>query len=221
MDKQKELEKLFSEWKELHKQEKKNPGKKSTLPYCKGKETPENFYISFCCDGFLTEDICSEKKTVLFLCREANVFEEGKLKPEMGEKFWMRDNVFRKKSNNEELCKEDKKAGEKYWSFLEKTIKLYCKYEPEELDIAYKPEELNIAYMNLNKRGGFGSCTQSRLKNYVDRYKDKIEEEIRIIDPDWIICGGTHGIAEGLDLKREIILEDEYHPAYRKLKGES
>lgn len=216
MDKQEELKELFSNWKELHGQEKENPGKKSTLPFCEGKEVPENFYISFCCDGFLTEDICSEKKTVLFLCREANVFEEGKLKPEMGEKFWMRDNVFRKKSNNEELCKKDKKAGEKYWSFLEKTIDYYCQC---------KPEELNIAYMNLNKRGGFGSCNQSRLKNYVRRYREEIKEEIKIIAPDWIICGGTYGIVTNknyrlTDLDQENI-KDEYHPSYRKLKMEN
>lgn len=204
MDKQKELEELFSNWKELHSQEKENPGKKSTLPFCEGKEVPENFYISFCYDGFITP-YDKEKKTVLFLCREANVFEKGELKPETKNKFWMKE-VYKKKIGNKGLSSAEKK----YWSFLEKMI-----------PCGYKPEELNIAYMNLNKRGGFGSCTQSRLKNYVRRYKDKIEEEIRVIDPDWIICGGTHGIVKGLDLKLEIILEDEYHPAYRKLKMEN
>lgn len=203
MDKQKELEKLFLDWEELHSQEKENPGKKGTLPYCKGKEVPENFYKSFCYDGFL-RSYDREKKTVLFLCREANVFETGVLNPEMDNKFWMKE-VYEKKAGNKGLSGAEKK----YWSFLEKTIPLYCKC---------KPEELNIAYMNLNKRGGFGSCNQSRLKNYVERYKDKVEEEIRIIDPDWIICGGTHGIVKGLNLKPEIIPQDEYHPAYGKLK---
>lgn len=210
MDKQKELEELFLGWKKLH--TRKDSDEEKTLPYCKGKEVPENFYESFCYDGFL-KPYDSEKKTVLLLCREANVFNQktGELEPETGKTFWMRDKVYQKKSENEELDKEDKKAGEKYWSFLEKTIEYYCEYEPE---------ELNIAYMNLNKRGGFGSCTQSRLKSYVERYRAKIEEEIRIIDPDWIICGGTHGTVKGLDLKLEIILEDEYHPSYWKLKME-
>lgn len=208
MDKRKELEELFSNWKELHRQEKENPGKKSTLPYCKEKEVPENFYISFCYDGFLTS-YDSEKKTVLFLCREANAFETGELKPETGETFWMWD-VYQKKVENKKLSQVEKK----YWSFLEKTIDYYCQC---------KPEELNIAYMNLNKRGGFGSCNQSRLKNYVEKYTDQIRKEIEIIAPDWIICGGTYGTITnkdyGLtDLPQQQII-DEYHPARCRLKG--
>ncbi len=208
MGKQERLEELFSKWKKLH--TRKDSDEEKTLPYCKGKEVPENFYKSFCYDGFLTY-YDSEKKTVLFLCREANAFETGELKPETGKKFWMWD-VYQKKVENKKLSKVEKK----YWSFLEKTIDHYCQCKPEELD---------IAYMNLNKRGGFGSCTQSRLKNYVQRYKEEIKEEIEIINPDWIICGGTYGIVTnknyGLtDLPPQQII-DEYHPSYRKLKMEN
>ena len=73
--------------------------------------------------------------------------------------------------------------------------------------------------MNLNKRGGFTKCHQRILREYVQKYRDLIEEEIKIISPDIIVCCGV-GIRDDL-LKKYVHIPDEnvpvlevYHPSY-------
>ena len=73
----------------------------------------------------------------------------------------------------------------------------------------------NIAYINLNKRGGFGSTNHARLKHYVNEYKCYISKEIEIINPDIIVCGGTYGIVNALNIKCHEIRND-YHPSARR-----
>ena len=76
-----------------------------------------------------------------------------------------------------------------------------------------------VAFMNLNKRGGFTKCHQRILREYVQKYRDLIEEEIKIISPDIIVCCGV-GIRDDL-LKKYVHIPDEdipvlevYHPSY-------
>lgn len=46
-----------------------------------------------------------------------------------------------------------------------------------------------VAFMNINKRGGFTEC-ETDLDDYVEKYKDLIDREIKIISPDIIVCCG-------------------------------
>ena len=41
--------------------------------------------------------------------------------------------------------------------------------------------------MNINKRGGVGSCNLNILKNYYEKYEEEILEEIKIINPRIIV----------------------------------
>ena len=51
-------------------------------------------------------------------------------------------------------------------------------------------EPSNCAYLNINKRGGFSSCDQSKLAVYAERYHLFIQKEISIIHPKHIVvCG--------------------------------
>lgn len=48
----------------------------------------------------------------------------------------------------------------------------------------------NCAYLNINKRGGFASCDQSKLAIYAERYQLFIQKEIELIKPEKIVvCG--------------------------------
>ena len=52
----------------------------------------------------------------------------------------------------------------------------------------------NAVYMNLSKRGGGSSRNAKdkiRLKNYVEYYKDEIGREIKILNPNIIVCCGS------------------------------
>lgn len=211
------LPELFERWQKQQKEsgqaelscarDRNRSRKESTFPdlgkYAKGEDEidyHDDFYMSFCSDGFLRKS--DEKEgTILFIFREANLGEDkivGKqLIPEQG-RFWMREQFGKNKND-------------KYCRFVQETAARY-------------PNLFNIAYMNLNKRGGFGACNITRIKHYVDLYQKFIRKEIELIAPDVIICGGTFGFVNEYCLadeliktqkKEKIICRDFYHPAAR------
>lgn len=227
------LPELFERWQKEQKEsgpaelscarDRNRSRKESTFPdlskYAKGKDEidyHDDFCMSFCYDGRLTE-WQEGRKTVLFICREANIADEEHidkddkdkemLLPETmregncPENFWMKEQY---------LCPE-KRKNNKYYKLIQKVIG-----EPS--------ESVNLAYMNLNKRGGFGKCNMARIGHYVDLYQKFIRKEIELIAPDVIICGGTFGFVNEYCLadeliktqkKEEIICRDFYHPAAR------
>lgn len=72
-----------------------------------------------------------------------------------------------------------------------------------------------IAVMDLNKRGGFGTCNHTRLRHYVEAYEPFIRREIDIISPNIIICGGTFGTVKELlpnGLENRVKVWDCHHP---------
>lgn len=71
--------------------------------------------------------------------------------------------------------------------------------------------------MNINKRGGFTSCQTDRLDAYVEKYKDLIDREIRIISPDIIVCCGmgVRGRLSGVDSCKSLPVLEVYHPSAR------
>ena len=48
----------------------------------------------------------------------------------------------------------------------------------------------SCAFINLNKRGGLSACRWETLERYTAQYAKCIEKEIKLIQPDFIICCG-------------------------------
>lgn len=122
--------------------------------------------------------------------------------------FWLREVVrcrggnpasyyINEKAYTSEMDKKDlssaKRAQTKYYNCL---LKLLGDLEKENLigkdeDLINKKKKLSTcAYLNINKRGGFASCDQSRLAVYAERYQLFIQREIELIKPKTIVvCG--------------------------------
>ena len=184
-----------------------------SLAKCSGLTFSGTFASSFCPDGFLKKEETLKKKSeeksdgapgvpILFICRESNIsgcIKEGPKKDtkeivgnigqEKGDEplFWLREVVRCKEKDRSDYFPgknspgtAEKTAQTKYFNCLSQVLK-YLKVDTE---------LSNCAYLNINKRGGFASCDQSRLAVYAERYQMFIQKEIRIIQPEHIvICG--------------------------------
>lgn len=184
-----------------------------SLAKCSGLTFSGTFASSFCPDGFLKKEETLKKKSeeksdgapgvpILFICRESNIsgcIKEGPEKDtkeivgnigqEKGDEplFWLREVVRCKEKDRSDYFPgknspgtAEKTAQTKYFNCLSQVLK-YLKVDTE---------LSNCAYLNINKRGGFASCDQSRLAVYAERYQMFIQKEIRIIQPEHIvICG--------------------------------
>lgn len=143
---------------------------------------------------------------ILFICRESNIsgcIKEGSKKgtkeivgnigQEKGDEplFWLREVVNCKAEgryfeNGAEPSTPEKTAQTKYYNCLKK---LLCDLNKQGL-IDENVEPSNCAYLNINKRGGFSSCDQSKLAVYAERYQLFIQREIELIKPKTIVvCG--------------------------------
>ena len=163
--------------------------------------SPSEFKHSFCADGFLAKD-GKAGVPVLFICRESNISScikedhekrtteiVGNIGQDKGDEplFWLREVVRCKEKDRSDYFPgknspgtAEKTAQTKYFNCLSQVLK-YLKVDTE---------LSNCAYLNINKRGGFASCDQSRLAVYAERYQMFIQKEIRIIQPEHIvICG--------------------------------
>ena len=184
-----------------------------SLAKCSDLTFSNTFASSFCPDGFLKKEETLKKKSeeksdgapgvpILFICRESNISSCIKEGPEKGTKeivgnigqekgdeplFWLREVVRCKEKDRSDYFPgknspgtAEKTAQTKYFNCLSQVLK-YLKVDTE---------LSNCAYLNINKRGGFASCDQSRLAVYAERYQMFIQKEIRIIQPEHIvICG--------------------------------
>lgn len=208
------LEELFCLWKIAHIFE--NDPTPSfpnlSLAKCPELSPSEEFKRSFCPDGFLMEG-GKAGVPVLFICRESNISGNIKEGPKKGTKeivgnigqekgdeplFWLREVVDCKNNGqyferDKDLSTPEKTAQTKYYNCLLKLLD-----DLEEENLIGKDEELidkkkklsTCAYLNINKRGGFASCDQSRLAVYAERYHLFIQKEISIIHPKHIVvCG--------------------------------
>jgi hypothetical protein len=71
------------------------------------------------------------------------------------------------------------------------------------------------AYMNLNKSGGAAVADDKQLAAYVQRFAPLIREEIEILAPDVIVCGGCYGLVrDALGDSFTGRLVDMWHPSY-------
>lgn len=184
-----------------------------SLAKCSDLTFSNTFASSFCPDGFLKKEETLKKKSeeksdgapgvpILFICRESNIsgcIKEGPKKDtkeivgnigqEKGDEplFWLREVVRCKEKDRSDYFPgknspgtAEKTAQTKYFNCLSQVLK-YLKVDTE---------LSNCAYLNINKRGGFAICDQSRLAVYAERYQMFIQKEIRIIQPEHIvICG--------------------------------
>lgn len=227
------LEKLFELWLKEHKKsglkewEQAENVRESTFPdlnCTKDKKGvrqvtcyKDNFHKSFCYDGFLASPEAG-RKTILFICKEANIVADGahicdrKLLPEITREENCPENFYMKRAFSD-WTKEhsmQEKATDRYVELIRRCVVEYAGHG-----------KVTLAYMNLNKRGGFGKCTDARIWHYTEMYQVFIRKEIELISPDIIICGGTFGAVTnnqyGLlkNLKKSVICRDFYHPAAR------
>lgn len=199
------LEELFRLWQAAHIFENDPKSSFPNLSLAKCQKLPSSdkfkrsFRSSFCPDGFLKAD-GKAGVPVLFICRESNIsgnIKDNVLNPEgvgtdgqdKGSQslFWLREVVRCKEKDRSDYFPgknspgtAEKTAQTKYFNCLSQVLK-YLKVDTE---------LSNCAYLNINKRGGFASCDQSRLAVYAERYQMFIQKEIRIIQPEHIvICG--------------------------------
>lgn len=200
-----ELAVLFDRWKGLHESE-KNTAADNKSP--ENKISKKNFIP----DGIIDE-ACYEqsKKKILFIAKEAACLSMDKTAEEnfllaQNDGFWCRKVAFG----------EEKVSPFSIKLALLANALMTGNFEDPNTDIDILKY---VAFMNLNKRGGFTKCHRGILRDYVQKYRDLIEEEIKIISPDIIVCCGV-GIRDDL-LKKYVHIPDEnvpvlevYHPSY-------
>ena len=209
MSRTNDLNALFDEWKELHAAE----NDKEYFEY--HKILKENLgYIpkqNFLGDGILFEDFYNKsEKKVLFIAKECNAYyRDKKNKIEIltdSNGFWAKNEVETVLNN-----------GVMNNSFLNGIAMLYNAMISNDYSTPNKSATSlsNIAFINLNKRGGYESCVWDTLEGYVRRYYKMIAEQIRIIDPDVIVCCGesVKYFVDEYDLAGNREIRCAYHPS--------
>ena len=196
-----ELEKLFDEWRKRHISEDYSNDKIS-----KNKISKNNFIP----DGIIDEASYMQSPTkILFIAKEAACLKEENTIEEnfeiaQNDGFWCRRVVL-----------GEEKRGTSFSSGLALLANaiLNENFETPEKDISALRY---VAFMNINKRGGFTEC-ETNLDAYVEKYKDLIDREIKIISPDIIVCCGmgVRGCLSGVDSCKSLPVLEVYHPSAR------
>ena len=192
-----ELEKLFDEWRKRHISE----------DYSNNEISKNNFIP----DGIIDEaSYMQSPKKILFIAKEAACLKKGNtieknFEIAQNDGFWCRRVVL-----------GEEKRGTSFSSGLALLANaiLNENFETPEKDISTLRY---VAFMNINKRGGFTSCQPGRLAAYVEKYKDLIDREIRIISPDIIVCcgSGVRGRLSGVDSCKSLPVLEVNHPSAR------
>lgn len=165
----KALESLFDDWCKAHKSDGEYDWSETGI----AKE-------SFTIDGVIDEGIWNQQsKKVLYILREANgnsskETDHGRVVDE--NRFWFKE------------CVENGTLGN---IIFKRIAKMQAIIQADNaLEHRYLLQQ--IAYMNLNKRGGGSSVDWKVLNKYVNAYKKYIRDEIRMLQPDVIVCCGTY-----------------------------
>lgn len=190
-----ELEKLFDEWRERHESEN-----------CSSENISKSNFIP---DGIIDEaSYMQSPKKILFIAKEAACLKKTKTAEknfETAQKdgFWCRRVVL------------GEEGGTRFSSGLALLANaiLNENFETPEKDISALRY---VAFMNINKRGGFTEC-ETDLDAYVEKYKDLIDREIKIISPDIIVCCGmgVRDCLSGVDSCKSLPVLEVYHPSAR------
>lgn len=192
MIRKEQLNKMFDEWKKEQCQEVDNYdgfGKDKEYylqAYYKNNELKKiNIKKSFTTDGI----VCESKwnNGVLFILKEANISKQlinasdDTVIADNGE-FWFQKTIMTKKYTwRNKIFRRLRKIGES-WDNSNNEFNL-----------------LSSAYMNINKRGGLAQAKEDVIEGYFEKFKSKILEEIKIINPSKIaICCGNQIYVENL-----------------------
>ena len=161
---------LFAQWQEAHCSERDT----SYL----GPNIPKHMFLP---DGVIASQQFSEaKQKILFIAKEANWFQaDAAVSPDepVETMFWHREVAF---------GRVDKTQFSYRLSMLANAI------TTGDYAMVDKSHEIlqSVAVVNLNKRGGYAYCVWDTLNSYVKTYQDFIRRQIRMIDPDLIVCCG-------------------------------
>lgn len=164
-----EIKKHFDKWCEAHKSDVEYDWSETGI----AKE-------SFTIDGVIDEGIWNQQsKKVLYILREANgnsskETDHGRVVDE--NRFWFKE------------CVESGTLG----NIIFKRIAAMQAIIQADNALEHRYLLQQIAYMNLNKRGGGSSVDWKVLNRYVIAYKEYIKDEIRMLQPDVIVCCGTY-----------------------------
>ena len=201
-----ELEKLFDEWRKRHISEDYSNDKISKNKISKNKISKNNFIP----DGIIDEaSYMQSPKKILFIAKEAACLKEENtieknFEIAQNDGFWCRRVVL-----------GEEERGTRFSSGLALLANaiLNENFETPEKDISALRY---VAFMNINKRGGFTEC-ETDLDAYVEKYKDLIDREIKIISPDIIVCCGmgVRGCLSGVDSCKSLPVLEVYHPSAR------
>lgn len=223
----KELNTLFSKWKEAHEEECEfyERNKNSITDYIhfyfgdKSKLSKINPFKSFTPDGIIDEEAWDKGDKILFILKEANAesfakaeygkcleeFEQHDIQVDNGQ-FWFGDMV---------RADEEKAEKDRIGLKLKQIGVLLTGKEHFSLK--------SVAYMNLNKRGGSAKANNKVISGYLEKYyEDYIKKEIEIIKPKIIVvsCGNydfVHELKKYLDNDfKNVTVKFYYHPAARK-----
>lgn len=197
------LEDLFDLWRKSHSDE-----KDYLLTTVDGME--KNSFVS---DGYIHKDkYLKSKYKVLFVMKEANIlnYKDGyNVDSDKREQInFYRNYIISEKALNR--TKQQEKIG-RMACFLLHNNKI-----PDKQDIN---DSLSMcAFMNLNKRGGDKSAVKEKFNKYINEYKQFIQREIEILNPDCIVMLGTNcgeKFIYEFALKHKIRYLGMWHTAYR------
>ncbi|MCQ2459591.1 MAG: hypothetical protein MJ081_04370 [Ruminococcus sp.] len=192
--KQQTLNDLFNLWRKAHNEEIDNDDKTyiDYKTYHKGEVYLPIEKNTIIADGYISEeDYCNSKIKVLFVLREANIVMHRKdeiQKPnERTQKGFYFNYINDLKSNRPK--QQEKMARMSFYlqhpELLEENRRTP---NAEELKIALK----SSGYMNINKRGGGNFVDWKIFDNYYNKYKEFIEKQINIMNPDYIVLIGNN-----------------------------
>ena len=215
-----EYRNLMNSWAVKHKEE----TDKEYYEYHQ-KRKNESGYVpknNFKFDGIVSdEEYNNSAKKILFVAKECNLREHLDK-----ESFELNDDKF--------FVKEYynwKKAGEKTWKndiFMQGISMMANLLLDSEDNKKIEPnKDYNvlgkIALINLNKRGGYNNCIWKTLEEYTKKYAKEIFNQIKLINPDIIVCCGKsvkwlleEYVLLDSDMKGIQIL-DAYHPSYHRI----
>lgn len=138
---------------------------------------PQPHRARFIKDGIIEQarwDQIGPGKRILFLLKDANLGETGSGNHDFRQ--WVREKPW-------------KELG--YWAYgLRYTNTLYMP-SFEEAEQVCDEECLASAVLNLKKSGGIGVADDNDISDVVKKEWHLIEEELDIIKPDFVVCGGT------------------------------
>lgn len=175
---------------------------------------------SFVEDGYINEKLFNSAETkILFILKEANIQRnKNNTVPEERNQycfyrnFAIVDNHF----VNTNVPKQHEKMGRMAVYLSENNCNI--RKQPS-LEMIHKALSAS-AFMNLNKRGGSNKASKAAFAAYVEKYRNFILSEVRIINPDVVVILGSDSCMKKLsaDIKKVLpnaICINHWHTAYR------